>query len=148
MARHELDRIDREDGRLDGARLLENACDVRVGEQVEVPVTLGIGWAVDALGAQLDLVRAFLAAGVEHGRAERRDVTECLQQERALADAGITTQQDGAAGNAATAEHAIQFADAGGESRRLERFDLPQWHRGRGRSEALPCRCRAIGSRC
>ena len=44
--------------------LLEDAGDVRVGEQVEVPVTLGIGWAVDALGAQPHLGGGLLAGDV------------------------------------------------------------------------------------
>jgi hypothetical protein len=53
-------------------------------------------------------------------------MAERLQQQRALADARITAEQDGAARDAATAEDPIEFSNAGREPWCLEWLDLTE----------------------
>ena len=54
-----------------------------------------------------------LGADVEHAHARRPPPRGDLEQERRLADAGLTGQQDRRAGHDAAAEHAVELADAG-----------------------------------
>ena len=89
-----------------------------------------------ALRAQLDLGHGLLAARIDH-RAAGAHVGGDLQEQRRLADARLTAQQDHRAGHDPATEHPVKLAVAGFEAlaggRRLRRALQRRAHRGGGR---------------
>ena len=95
------------------------------GDRLEDRLEVGLGQhgdaarvGADALGAHLDLGRRLLAADEQHVAAGRGDAVERLQQQRALADAGLAADQHERARHDAAAEHEVELGDAGREARR------------------------------
>ena len=76
-----------------------------------------------ALGAQRDLLRRFLAADIQHFFV-RREMRQRLQQQRGFADAGIAADQHHRALHQPAAQHAVELDDAGGRARHFCRFDF------------------------
>ena len=66
----------------------------------------------EPLAAHLDLALGLLARDVEDGAARAAQQVRHLQQQRALADAGLAADEDHRAGHDAAAQHAVELADA------------------------------------
>ena len=101
---HRLDRID------DQQRGTERAC------RREDPLEVGLGsdpqagrFEAEPLGTQPDLIDRLLAARVEH-RGVCGDLCRHLQQQRRLADAGVTPQKRDATRDDATAQDPVEFS--------------------------------------
>ncbi len=104
---HCLDRVDHHElgvGRVDG---VEDVRQGRFGVQPEI-----VSGGAQTLGASLDLLRTLLGGDVQGGATPRR---EQLQQQRALADARLATQQGDRTGHQATAEHPIELGEVCGD---------------------------------
>ncbi len=116
-----LDRIDDGHGRLMPRDLMKNSLDVRFGQDQKL-----IRFDAQSSGPQGGLAGRFLAGDVKHlGRVgRRRHRVGDLKQESRFADARLPADQHDRAGNDSAAEHAIEFGDAGGQSRRLRFVDL------------------------
>ncbi len=99
--------------------LFQDALEARLGEQIQRRAP-----DAEPLAARLHLVLGFLARAVEHRPDVARDVGRRLQQQRGLADARLAAEQHHRARHDAAAEHAIQFADAGRQSRRRAHLDV------------------------
>ena len=82
------------------------------------------------VGAHGNLLQGFLTGYIEgvHGRGE---VAHGLQQQRALARPRVAPHQDGRTRNQTTAQYAVKFAYAGGETRQVGQVDFPE-HAGAG----------------
>ena len=89
------------------------------GEQVQRRIA-----DAEPIAARLDLMLGFFARRVEHRADALREVRRRLQQQRGLADARLAAEQHQRSGNDAAAQHAIEFADAGGDAIGLRRFDV------------------------
>ena len=114
-----------------GGRRLQDGLEARLGEHGDAA-----GVCADALGAHLDLGRRLLAADEQHLAARRGDAVERLQQQRALADAGLAPDQHERARDHAAAEHEVELGDAGREACRGRRDDVGQAD-GRGGGVAV-----------
>ena len=88
------------------------------------------------VGAEPDLVRRFLAAGVEHGAAGGLEPRRGLEQQRGLADAGLAADQHHRAGHDAAAEHEVELGNAGAPARRAARWPTSREPGRRARSTA------------
>ena len=98
-----------------------------------------------ALGAEPDLVRGFLAAGVEHRPAGRLEPGRGLEQQRGLADAGLAADEDHRAGHEASAQHEVELREPGAPALQRRAGDVaePGGRRddgGRRRGPASPRR--------
>ena len=85
--------------------------DARFGEHVERRVPYA-----EPLRAQTDLIERLLAGDVAR-RAVRCQIRERAQQQRRLADAGVTAEQHDAARNQPAAEHSIELTEPGRDAR-------------------------------
>ena len=130
-----LDGVDHERRGLDGLDLLEDALQRGLGRQEEPA-------ARDAqpLAAQLDLALGLLARDVEHGAVRPAQQVRDLQQQRALADAGLAADQHHRAGHDAAAQDAVELADARRGCARPPPRRRPSYSRGWLASRARPCR--------
>ena len=97
--------VDDEQIGLHFAGVAKDAFERRLAQQKAVAAP-----AAEAVGAQLDLTFALLAADVEHAAA--RHAEHGLQQEGRLSDARFTAEQDDFARYKSTSEHAVQFGVA------------------------------------
>ena len=98
--------------------------------------------------AQRHLRAAFLAGDVEHLHLPPTALSGRLQQQRALADAGVAADQHHAAADDAAAEHAVELVLAGGRARHLGDVDLAErGHRLRAAraTGSGACRRRGLG---
>ncbi|MNV44792.1 hypothetical protein D3C71_1365610 [compost metagenome] len=81
--------------------------------------------------AQRHLLGGFLAGHIQHvggfGKRGQR-----LQQQRRLADAGITADEHHRAGDQAAAQHTVELFESGGLARRFAGLDLGQAAHGAG----------------
>ncbi len=84
--------------------MAQDVAQVGLGQQIQI-----VRVQPHPFGAHLDLMHAFLAADVEHRAGSRRQPDRDLQDQRALADARLSAEQDDAAGHDPTAEHTIEF---------------------------------------
>ena len=116
---HGLDRVDDDERGTEARDLLEDALEARLGEDVE-----GRLLDPEPLAARLDLMLGFLARAVEHRPDGARKVRRGLQEERGLADARLAADQDERSRHDTAAEHAIEFADAGGNPLGDDRVDV------------------------
>ena len=121
---HQLDGVDHQHGGLHAAGLLKQSSEVGFTQHPKVRVAGGRIAAVQPLGAQSHLMRAFLAAGVQHIGAAIGQRSERLQQKRAFADAGVATKQHRAARHEATTQHAIEFLHASWNARHARGLHL------------------------
>ena len=144
-----LDRIDDDYFRLRFANGRDDRLDLDLGQHADPGIL-----DAEALRAQRYLLGRFFAGDVE-ARARLADQCQRLQQQRRLADARIAAEQDHRAVDRSTAEHAVEFGDAGRMARRIGRGDRAQFeHRraaagqrleaGRGRDgdafhQSVPC---------
>ena len=78
----------------------------------------------EALGAQADLLRRFLAGHVERA-ALLAELGQALQQDGRFADAGIAAQQDHRAFDQAATEHAVEFVDTAARNARVSAGRVP-----------------------
>ena len=108
-----LDRVDHAHGRLFGVDGGLHLLQVDLGQHAH-----GRGAQPQPVCAQCHLG----AADVERLRLPRQAVQR-LQQQGALADAGVAADQHHAAGHQAAAEHAVKFIDAGRQAFHLGGFD-------------------------
>ena len=86
------------------------------------------GQCVGASGALADLPDRLLGGDVEDAAVLPGPPVRDLQQERGLADAGLTGEQDRTAGHHTTAEDAVELADTAGPVHRpggVDVGDLP-----------------------
>ena len=116
---HRLHRVHHQQCRLDPSHLFENPLDAGFGEQVERRIA-----DAQPIAARLDLVFGFFARGVQHGAHIVSEVRRRLQQQRGLADAGLTPQQDQRTGDDATPQDAIKLGDPRGDTVRGGRLDV------------------------
>ncbi len=101
------------------------------------------GIKTEAAGAQGHLFAGFLPADVKHLVGERQ-VGQSLQEQRALADAGVTADQHDRAIDQPATQRPIEFTDAGGDAVDFAGFDFRQVLQsggGRQRLEATIGRC-------
>jgi hypothetical protein len=98
--------------------------DRRLREQPEQAVDVGLGDGGDAvarelqaLGPQRHLRKRLLAGGVEHAMPGTRQTGAHLQEQGALAGAGLPPQQHHGAAHEAATEDPVEFVDAGGTPR-------------------------------
>jgi len=66
----------------------------------------------------------FFSGAVQHGPCRARHVRRRLQQQRRLADAGLTAQEDERPRHDAAAEDAIELVDRRGQPRMLRELDV------------------------
>ena len=128
-----LDGVDDQHARTRGRGLLQDALDAGLRQRMQRPER-----QVEALGAAGDLGERLLARDIE-ARQRQAQRAQHLQKQGRLADPRIATNQHHGAIDEATAEHAIQFADAG-ERPRLGR----QQHLGERRDFRRTCRTAGI----
>src|ERR1051325_2270645 len=114
-----LNRIYYDRARIHPLYLVKNIFERRFRQQVKP-----LGFDAQALAAQLDLALGFLARHVENRHPLRAHLIRDLQQQCALAYAGVAADQNQRAGNDAAAEHAVKLRDAGRDARVILRFDL------------------------
>ena len=95
---------------------VEHGAEVGLGGEVELVVD-----AAGAVGAQPDLGGGLLAGDVEGAVLVARGLGGDLEQQRALADAGLAGEQDRRAGHQAAAEHPVELGHAAGAERRSPR---------------------------
>ena len=135
---HGLHAVDDDQRRLQLPRLFQPFADVRGGQQVQL-----VFQAVQPFGPEPDLLRALLAADIEHpavaGYAGRG-----LQQQGGFADARLPAQQHGAAGDEAAAQHRVQLFDAGEQALLFGGDDLA-YGPGRRPAQVHPAREHALG---
>lgn len=117
-----LDGVDDAEGGLDAAEGGRDSFEVGFSEDLEG----GVLFAGDAetLGAKLGLLGGFFGGHIEDTFAVGGEMGEGLEEERGFADAGLTTEEDGAAGDDAAAEDAVEFRDTDGDAGDFERGDL------------------------
>ncbi len=70
-----------------------------------------ISASIKTIGAHLDLRRALFAGGIEDPTSAPSEGSRGLQEQRALTDTGIATNERNAAGDQSTAEDAVKFFD-------------------------------------
>jgi hypothetical protein len=107
-AEDRLDRIDRENRRLERFGALDDRRERRLAEHVDL-----IRREPETIRAHADLLRRLLAGHVEHPRAALAERRGRLQEQRRLADAGVAADQDDGAFDEPAPEHAIELADTG-----------------------------------
>ena len=117
----------------------EHRAEVGLGGEVELVVH-----AAGAVGAQPDLGGGLLAGDVEGAALVARGLGRDLEQQRALADAGLAGEQDRRAGHQAAAEHPVELGHAAGAEGRVLDRDLADRDRGPG-DRARPRR-RLVGA--
>ena len=128
---HGLDRVDHRDLGLVFGQRVQDFFELDFGLQLEV-----LGVDRQALGAHRDLRAGFFAADVQD-LLEARHARQRLQQQGRFADARIAADQHHAAGHQAAAQHAVEFLDAGAETRHIDRFDIGQTEHRRGLRQSL-----------
>ncbi len=122
---HGLDRVDHDDV---GLHVVDRGDDVGergLGEQPE-----RIAHCIEPLGAEPDLLCALLGGHVQRLALPSRHQ---LQEDRALADARLTTEQRDRTGYEAAAEDPIELTDARADrptDQRVDLADLPWYGRG------------------
>ncbi|EXI89106.1 MAG: hypothetical protein AW12_01756 [Candidatus Accumulibacter sp. BA-94] len=120
-----LDRVDHRHLRLYRLQRGQDFFQVDLGEQAQRPRLQR-----QAPGAHGDLLARFFAADVEHV-SRRRHLGQRLQQQRALADSRVATNQHHSAGDQSTTERPIELADTGRQAVFLAGVDLAErLHRG------------------
>ena len=126
-----LDRVDREHV---GRQLVDLREDgVERGRAAEQHARVE---GADALGAEADLLGRLLRADEQASCTAPGELPERLQQERALAHAGLAAEQRDTAGDEPAAEDAVELADAGRPARRGGRGHRVDRHRHRHRTHA------------
>ena len=115
-----LDGVDDGDARTRGGERAEDGLQTDLGQQLQA-----LGGQLQTLGAQGDLFGGLFAADVNH-LVMRREHRQRLEQQRGLANAGVAPDQHHPAGDEAATEHAVEFADAGGDARLFARLDVGQ----------------------
>ena len=111
---HRLDRIDHHQRRVAGrGQAGSDVAQVDCGGELERRVL-----DAEAAGAQPGLLDGFLAGDVADAPSGARQSGSRLQQQRGFADAGVAADQDRRGRHQPSAQHAIQFGDAGGAARR------------------------------
>ncbi len=88
--------------------------------------------AAGAVGAQPHLGGRLLAGDVEGALPGAGGLGRDLEQQRALADAGLAGEQDRGPGHEATTQHPVELGHAARPGDRLGDRDLSDRHRGRG----------------
>ena len=106
---HGLDGVDHAKIRLHGVHFFFHLVHGVFGEHQHLAVL-----RAQALGPQLDLPGAFLAADIQHPLARFRQMVAHLQQQGGFADAGIAAHQNQRAFHNAAAQHPVQFLQAAG----------------------------------
>ena len=91
---------------------VSTAPEVGLGGEVELVVD-----AAGAVGAQPHLGGRLLAGDVERAALVAGGLRRDLEQQRALADAGLAREQDRGAGHQAAAEHPVELGHAAGAGR-------------------------------
>ena len=86
---------------------------------------IGVGCA-ESLGTEPDLLGALLGGDVQRPARPTRDD---LEQQGALADAGLATEQGDGAGDQATSEDTIEFVDARGFGAACRDIDVGEGRR-------------------
>ena len=87
----------------------EHGAEIGLGREVELVLD-----AAGAVGAQPHLGRGLLAGDVERAVPQPRGLGGHLEQQRGLADARLTGEQDRGAGDQAAAEHPVELGHAAG----------------------------------
>ena len=98
--------------------MAEDRREVGLGRDVELVME-----RAGALGPKSHLRGGLLGARVQHAPARTCALRCDLQEQRRLADAGLAAEQDRRARHDATAEHAVELADAARAPRRVRRVD-------------------------
>jgi hypothetical protein len=122
----------------------EDRAEVGLGGEVELVVH-----APGAVGAQPHLGRRLLAGDVEGAALVPRGLGRDLEEQRALADAGLAGQEDGGARDEAAAEDPVELGHtAAAERRRLHRHVGDRHRRAGDRSGRGPRSwCCSLGDR-
>ena len=116
---HGLDRVDDQQRRFEPLDFVEDALGARLCQKIERRVA-----DAETLAAALHLVLGLLARAVQDRPGALRELRRRLQQQRALADAGLATEEHEAAGNETAAEHPVELADARGDALGLLHVDI------------------------
>ena len=115
-----LDRIDDAEVRRLGLQREQDLLQLDLGQHAHL-----LAVQPEPARAQRHLRAAFLAGDVQHAHLPRQAVGR-LQQQRALADAGVAADQHHAAADDAAAERAVELVLAGGRARHVGDDDLAQ----------------------
>ena len=116
----------------------EHRAEVGLGGEVELVVH-----AAGAVGAQPDLRGRLLAGDVEGAALVARGLGGDLEQQRALADAGLAGEQDRGAGDQPAAEHPVELGHAAGAERESS---TETWPIGTAGPVTGPAAARAVGA--
>ena len=115
---HRLDGVDHAHRRLRGFDGGEDFFQLNFRQHVHLAA-----FQPQAARAQRHLRAAFLAGDVQRGQTQALQRIERLQQQRGFANARIAPNQHHAAFHHATAEHTVEFSQAGGRARYLRGLD-------------------------
>ena len=128
---HGLDRVDDQQRGIDLVDRVEDVRQRGVGGQPQVGLQ-----RAEPLGPKTHLLLRLLGRDVEHLGAGGRHRSGGLQQQRGLADTGLTTDEGDRTGHEAAAEHSVELVDTGGHGLPLVGVDLDD----RGGAVARPQR--------
>src|SRR5262249_38014201 len=104
---------------------LNDVFEIGFGQEIDVPCVYD-----ETFAAQFDLAFRLFAGDVKHERTGGAQFIGNLQQQRALADSRIASDQNKRAGYDAAAENAIKLSDAGRNAHVVLRLDLSERNRG------------------
>ena len=110
------------------------------GSEVSATTSSDGASALQPSGAEPDLFHRLLRAHEQAPRTGGGHAPHRLEQQCALADAGLAAEQRDRARHQPAAQHAVQLGDARGPPRRRDRVDLGEGHHHSG-----PGRGRAVG---
>ena len=130
------DGLDGVDDQQRGPHLLDvgqHGTEVGLGREEELVVH-----PAGPIGAQPDLGGGLLAGDVERAGAHPRGLGGDLEQQRALADAGLAREQDRGARDQPAAEHPVELGHATGAELRVLDRDLSDRHRRAWSPETRP----------
>ncbi len=120
-----LDGVDDQQARSHLVDVGQDGAEVGLGREVELVVD-----PAGPVGPEPDLGRRLLAGDVEGASLVAGRLGGHLQQEGALADAGLSGEKDGRARHQPSAEHPVELGHPAGAERRLLHRHLPDRHGG------------------
>ncbi len=99
--------------------LFEDPLDTGLRQQVQRRIA-----HTEPVATTLHLMLRLFGRGVENRTDLAREVRGGLEQQRRLADAGLSSEQDERPGDDAATEHAVELVDAGGQAHAVRHFNF------------------------
>ncbi len=133
-----LDGVDDEHRRRRRGRRRNDRLEVCLAEETHVTGIVG-----ETIRPEFDLERALLARSVKRRAPRQLESRRHLKQQRGLADAGLTAEQDHGTRDDSAAEDEVEFREIGGPSRGLGPAHRAKPRRGNDAPALTQCTCTA-----